>query len=76
MYAGNKSYTILVSQIQYVAGQSRKKRRYSTTLITQISFSHTVIQIYANNLPAKQNAILCRNNAYTCSFGHATYEPF
>ena len=30
----NKSNTMLVSQIQYPAGQPRKKRRHCTTLIT------------------------------------------
>ena len=45
-----KSNAMLVSQTQYPAGQSGKKRRHCTTLITQICFSSTVIQMQGNNL--------------------------
>ena len=40
-----KSNTVLVSQTQYLAGQSGRKRRHCTPLITQVHLSSTVIQI-------------------------------
>ena len=45
-----KSNTMLIGQSQYLAGQSGKKRRHCTTLITQVCFSSTVIQMQGNNL--------------------------
>ena len=45
-----KSNTMLVSQTQYLAGQSGKKRRHCTTLITQLHLSSTVIQMQGNHL--------------------------
>ena len=45
-----KSNTMLVSQTQYLAGQSGKERRHCTTLITQVFLSSTVIQMQGNNL--------------------------
>ena len=46
----NKSYTVIVGQSQYQAGQPGKKRGHSTTLITQISFCSAVIQMLGNCL--------------------------
>ena len=45
-----KGNTMLVGQTQYLAGQSGKKRRHCTTLITEISLSSTVIQVQGNHL--------------------------
>ena len=53
-----KSNTMLVGQTQYLAGQPGKERRHCTTLITQVSLNHAVIQYKATTLPERQKVIL------------------
>ena len=61
-----KSNTMLVGQTQYTAGQSGKKRRHCTTLITQVCLSSTVIQMQGNHLTRKVEQTQKCNKIHFC----------
>ena len=50
MYTGRRVIPCLLVRLSILAGQSGKKRRHCTTLITQVCLSSTVIQMQGNHL--------------------------
>ena len=70
-----KSNTMLVSQTQYPAGQSGKKRRHCTTLITQVCFSSTVIQMQGNNLTREAEGHPTEHDGNSLKFLQGNMSP-
>ena len=70
-----KSNTMLVSQTQYPGGQSGKKRRHCTTLITQVCLSSTVIQMQGNNLTREAEGHPAEHDGISLKFLQGNMSP-